>query len=354
MFDLNATIKWITAVLKAPDATAQEYAATNPPFMQSLLQLSLPAYVAAFIAGSIIGGIIGGSFTMGFGGVFVFLMVLVMSIVWTFVIAFVLDFLAGTFGGVKNFDNAYALVALAVIPACIGTAVSGIAWIGPLLGLLASIYSIVLTYQFVPVFLKVPEENRGKHFGISVLILFLVGGVLMLIYSTMFVTAALTSGVMEGIDDDTTESIEEIVESGGNAGMFGGAERVGRLVEEAQQDTWDPPSDGQLTEEQVETYIRNMEKTRALMERLGSKLENMDKKDGEEPSLSDVFGGIGDIARIGTAETEVVKTSGGNWAEHLWVKSALETARVQQDLDDAVKHNYELFLQYQEQIEALD
>lgn len=354
MFDLDATLKWITAVLKTPDAAARDYAATGAPFMQSLMQLTLPGYVVAFVIGSILSGVLGAGFAMGFGGMTLFLMMFVMSIVWTFVIAFVFDFLAGTFGGVKNFDSAYGMVALAVIPACLGTALSGIAWIGPLVSLLASIYSIVLTWQFVPVFLKVPEENRGKHFGISIAVLLVIGGILFAIYSTLFVAAAITTGMTGAVDEETESVIEDALDGEGPSGVFSGAERIGKLVEEAQQDTWDPPADGELTEEQVETYIRTMEKTKALVDRLGSKIENLEKKEGEEPDLGDVFGSIGDMARMGTAETEVVKTSGGNWAEHLWVKSAIETARVQQDLNDAVKHNYELYLEYQDRIDALD
>jgi hypothetical protein len=354
MFDLDATRKWITAVLKTPDAAARDYAATGAPFMQSLMQLTVPGYVVAFVVGSVLGGLLGSGFAMGFGGATLFLMVFVMSIAWTFVIAFVFDFFAGTFGGVKNFDSAYGMVALAVIPACLGTALSGIAWIGPLVSLLASIWSIVLTWQFVPVFLKVPEENRGKHFGVSIVVLLVIGGILFAVYTMLFVTAALTTGITGAVDDETGSVIEDALDGAGQSGVFSGAERIGKLVEQAQQDTWDPPADGELTEEQVETYIRNMEKTKALEDRLGSKIKSLEKKEGEEPDLGDVFGSIGDIARIGTAETEVVKTAGGNWAEHLWVKSAIETARVQQDLDDAVKHNYALYLEYQEEIDALD
>jgi hypothetical protein len=111
MFDLNATQKWITAVFKAPDATAQEYAASGAPFMQSFMQLTLPAYVAAFVVGSIVSAILGSGFTMGFGGAIGFLVVFVFQVAWTFVVAFVFDFLAGTFGGVRNFDNAYGMIA---------------------------------------------------------------------------------------------------------------------------------------------------------------------------------------------------------------------------------------------------
>lgn len=55
----------------------------------------------------------------------------------------------------------------------------------------------------------------------------------------------------------------------------------------------------------------------------------------KEPSLSDIFDGVGDA----------------NWAEHQWIKSQLEVARIQQDLNDTTEHNYRLFLKYQEIIE---
>ncbi len=354
MFDLNATQKWITAVLKAPEAAAQEYAAMGAPFMQSLMQLTLPAYAAAFVIGAIIAGILGSGFDMGYGGALGFTVMFVFQLAWTFLFAFVFDFLAGTFGGVRNFDNAYGMVALAVIPACIGTALSGIAWIGGLLALLAAIYSIVLTWQFVPHFLKVPEENRGKHFGVSVLVLLVIGAVFGVIFSTMFFAAAVTSGLSDAVDENTETVIENVLDGEGSPGLLAGAERVGNLVAEAEEDTYEPPSDGELTEEQVETYIRNMEKTKALRDRLDSNLKKIEGGEGSEPSLDAVFSGLGDITRLATAETEVVKTSGGNWAEHVWVKTTIETARIQQDLNDAVKHNYELYLEYQEKIDALD
>jgi len=355
MFDLNATQKWITAVFKTPDAAAREYAAAGAPFMQSFMQLTLPAYVAAFLVGGVLSAIFGSGDTMGFGGAIGFVVMFVLQVAWTFLLAFVFDFLAGTFGGVRNFDSAYGMIALAIIPAAVGTALSGIAWIGGVLTLLASIWSIVLTWQFVPYFQKVPEENRGKHFGVSVVVLLVIGLIFGVIYSTMFRATATTSGLGDAIDEDTQAVFEDALDGEGSPGFMAGAERVGNLVEDAQADTYDPPADGQLTEEQVETYIRNMEKTQALVGRLEGKFKQLEdqQQEGKEPSLTDVFGSIGDIARVATAETEVVKTAGGNWAEHTWVKSTLENAIVQQDLNDAVKHNYELYLEYQEQIDAL-
>ncbi len=50
------------------------------------------------------------------------------------------------------------------------------------------------------------------------------------------------------------------------------------------------------------------------------------------------------------AEMEVVKSGGGNWAEHQWVKEQLRIASIQKDLNDAVKHNYALYQKYADQL----
>jgi len=49
---------------------------------------------------------------------------------------------------------------------------------------------------------------------------------------------------------------------------------------------------------------------------------------------------------------EVVKSSGGNWAEHEWVKQQLRVARIQQgEGSDAIAHNYSLYKKYQEELD---
>jgi hypothetical protein len=50
---------------------------------------------------------------------------------------------------------------------------------------------------------------------------------------------------------------------------------------------------------------------------------------------------------------ELVKTSGGNWAEYTWVKNQLQTARIQKDINAAVKHNYSLYLKYEDELKEL-
>ena len=79
------------------------------------------------------------------------------------------------------------------------------------------------------------------------------------------------------------------------------------------------------------------------------------KEAGETPSAADMskmFGGIGKAMNANNAEMEVVKTGGGNWAEHIWVKEQLHIAKIQMgDGSDAIAHNYKLFQEYKEKLE---
>ncbi len=355
MFDINATIKWISAVLKTPAEVAPLYKATSAPFLQTFLQIVLPAFVGSYLIGGILGWVFGGSSGPGALGFIGFVMGLLFGLGWTFVVAFVFDFFAGTFGGVKNYDQAYATVGLAIVPACAGTILGALPWIGGLLSLAAGIYSLVLAWRFIPEFLAVPEDSRVKHFAASVGTLFVAGLIVMITWGMVFTAASVTSAVLSSdATEDSAEAVENIFESGQSTGVLGGVERSGQLMEQAELDVYEPPDDGELTEAQVETYISTLKKTKALRERIARKYEEFEEEKGKEPSLTDIFGGIGDMTRATSAEIEVVKTAGGNWKEHLWVKNAIETARVQQDINDAVSHNFALFGEYQEEIEAFD
>ena len=337
MFDVQATIRWVTAVLKDPNAAALAYKETSPPWMQTFLQISVPVYVGALIVGYILALITGGTLMYGGASIGLVLFSLLWSLGWTFVVAFIFDFLAGTFDGTRNFNAAYALVGLAIVPAGLGNAVAPLPLIGWLLSLAASIYSIVLAYRFVPIFLELPDANRVKHFVISIIAALIINVVVAGTLGALFLPSVVSGYPTTSTSEDTN--------------IFGGVSRQAEFAEAAAADTYDPPSDGEIDEDQMEDYVDVLKKTQALRERLTAKFENMEE---EEASMSDILGGVGDAMRLGTAEMEVVKTRGGNWAEHMWVKNQLETARVQQDLNDEVKHNYALFLEYQEQIEQFE
>ena len=116
MFDLQATQRWVTQVITDPNGAAAAYKETAAPWMATFMQITLPAYVAAMVVGAILAWITGGSMMYGGLSFGFFLFSLVWSLAWTFVIAFLFDILAGTFGGERNFNAAYALVGLTIVP----------------------------------------------------------------------------------------------------------------------------------------------------------------------------------------------------------------------------------------------
>lgn len=339
MFDIQATIKWVTAVVTDANSAATAYRETAATWQQSFMQLTLPLYVAAYLVAVIVAFLTGGALLFGGLSPGVFVFALVWGLAWTFVIAFIFDFLAGAFDGKRNFDAAYAVVALAIIPSAAGTAVSPLPWIGWLISLVASIYSLMLAYRFLPIFLEVPDAARVKHFVLSIVAALVVN--LLVVFTVGSVLAP--SVTFAPMDENVSEPV-------GNA-MFGGLERQADFAEAAARDSYDPPSDGELSEKQVRNYIDATAKTRALQERLTESWQGMED---EEPSLTDVLSGVGGALRLSTAEMEVVKSGGGNWAEHQWVKNQLETARIQQDLNSTTEHNYRIFLKYQDDIEQLE
>jgi hypothetical protein len=141
------------------------------------------------------------------------------------------------------------------------------------------------------------------------------------------------------------------IEAPGQGGLFGGFERQANIAEQAAADRYDPPGHGRVSDAQMRDYLRTLERTAELRDRLGRRFENVDE---DNPSLGDIFGGVSDAVRLGTAEMEVVKTAGGNWSEHQWVKNQIEIARVQRDGSPALEHNYQLFLEYRERIEQYE
>jgi hypothetical protein len=185
MFDLQATLRWVSAVLKDPNV-ASAYRETAPTWQQSFLQLTLPVYTAGYAIGLIVALVTGGTFLFGSPSVGMIILILIWALAWTFVMAFIFDYLAGVFDGKRNFDAAYAVVALAIVPAAIGSAIGPLPLIGWLINLAASIYSLMLAYRFIPTFLEVPEASRTKHFALSIVAAIVVNIVVTFTIGSMF------------------------------------------------------------------------------------------------------------------------------------------------------------------------
>ncbi len=69
--------------------------------------------------------------------------------------------------------------------------------------------------------------------------------------------------------------------------------------------------------------------------------------------IARVYKSTGNILGLANAEMEVVKTGGGNWAEHRWVKDQLRVAIVQQDGTEAIEHNFRLYQKYSQELDTI-
>jgi hypothetical protein len=280
---------------------------------------------------------------------------LVMGAIGFFIAVLVFNFLAGTFKGTPDFSRAFAAVSLAAIPAWVAGPVAGLVpYLGFFIAVAGGILSLVFLYKILPLALNVAEEKRAIHFVVSLVVVLICN--LVVGYVLGFGGAA---NQYRGSAYSTTETATGRTAS---SGMMGEAVRQAELMDAASADRYDPPSDGELDEDQVEEYVSVMRKTRALQAQYADKMEKLaaemkDKEEaGKSPTMADLgkmYSGAGGLISANNAEMEVVKSGGGNWAEHEWVKQQLRIAQIQQgDGSDANAHNYELYQKYEEELEA--
>jgi hypothetical protein len=222
-------------------------------------------------------------------------------------------------------------------------------WIGGLIALALGIFSLVQLWKIIPIYLEVPEGKRAAHYIVSLVATIVV----------MLVIGTVVNPIVYGPNASSTFSSV----SGSNdlgqpsGGLFGDAVRRGALMEAAMKDTYSPPADGRLTEKQVQSYASVVQRMTQLQTEAAARMQELAEKadkDGEF-SVRD-FGaamkGASELGSLATAEMEVVKESGGNWAEHGWVTQTLLTASRQKNTNDAVTHNYALYQKYENQIDA--
>lgn len=347
MFDPNKTISLIKGGLLDSDATWKSYHAENKSWKDTFIELTGPMILVSVILSSIFTWVFS-SFSMfgSQGGVGFTLMRLIAAVVGILVAAFIFSYIAGFFKGRHNFNKGFAALSLAAIPAYIGGVFSGLPFIGWLISLGLGILSLVFLYKILPSYLEVPEDKRVVHFIASLVATFII----VLIINLILGVGAYKSGAMNSMSQTDSKSV--------SSGLFGGVERQANMIENAGNDKFSPPSDGKVTENQITTLILNLSKAADYRKSQENKLKDLDDKmkDKKGFSFSDIgklTSGFNSVMSTANAEMEVVKTGGGNWAEHQWIKDQLRIANIQKDINDAVKHNYALYQKYADQLSGL-
>ncbi len=348
MIDINRTLKLVRGALFDAEATWRAYLPEAGDWKKTAFVLTVPLIIAAAVIGYVIALL--GSDTSIFAPFRPTLVTSALSIVTGAIVAAVFAAIfsafSGLFGGRTGFGLGLAATTLAFVPGYLGQALSWLPWIGWLLGLGLAIYSLVLLWRIIPIYLEVPDGKRAGHYIASLI----AGIAFMFILSTTVMRPFYPSDVgspfagMSGSDSGDSVS-----------GMFGGIARQAELMEAAEKDSYSPPSDGKLTDRQVREFIRVMQRVDEVMADKEEQMRNIAERaeKDEQMSLRDMstmMSGMTQMAGMNTLEIEMVKGGGGNFAEHRWVKESLRTAWLQKDVNDTVAHNYELFRKYEDQL----
>jgi len=350
-FDWNRTVSVIKGGLVDPENTWKSFLAENPPWQQTAMVLTGPLLLANVVLTMVFSRMIGGYSAFAYPGSWFSALIvgLVMGAITVAITTAVFNFLAGTFSGMPNFSRAFAAVSLAAIPSWVAGVIGAfVPFIGFLLALAGGILTLIYLYRIMPLALNVPQDKRIVHYVVSLLVIMIINFVVGMTLGMGAATTALQDAEYSSVGGSGSMA---------GAGVLGEVNRQSDLMDAAGSDTFEPPADGMLDEEQVEAYVTVLQKTRAIQadyaERMDALAKDMKAKEesGEAFSLADVgkaISGAGSMLGANNAEMEVVKSGGGNWAEHEWVKQQLRTARVQQgDGDEAVAHNYRLYQKYE-------
>ncbi len=348
MLDLQKTVTLIKGGLLEPRATWEAYLAEGHPWKETVLLLTGPLIVGSAVLAALVRWLFGGYYVFSprYGGAAELLLALALGALGVTLASFVLSFLAGVFKGRTDFSRALAAVSLAAIPSYIGNVIGALPWIGWLVSIVLAILSLVFLYQIIPLYLEVPQDRRVPHYAASLVVMFL---------ASLVLSALVGVGALSSRHPELSRHDEQAAASR-PSGMFGSFGRRAELMDAAANDQYDPPSDGYVSEAQMEQYLVTMRKTAELRGEQDAHMRELSEKGKKEESvsLSDIGKLTGTLMGAATAEMEVVKTAGGNWAEHQWVKEQLRVARIQKDIDDAVRHNYALYQKHADELKAYD
>ena len=348
MLDLNRTFSLVKGAMFDPDATWDSYLPEAGDWKKTVWLLTGPLIIATGLLSYILAMVFPSRIPfVGSPTLLSMLVGLIGAALGAAFVALVISMLAGLFKGEQSFPKALAATSLAFVPGYAGQILSNLPFIGWLLGLALFVYSLILLWRILPKYMAVPDSARVGHYILS-----LVGAIAGFVVTGFIATAI-------GLNRTSVDYRAEVTEhqkQERSTGMFGSMERVGKIIEAAEADEYDPPSDGELSKSQVKKYVDVMTKTAELRKSQTKDLKKLSERaeGGEVESLSEIFSGVGSMMQMTNAEMEVVKTGGGNWAEHLWVKEQLRVAMIQKDINKAVKHNYELYQQFESELRELN
>lgn len=175
--DINRLIERVKFIITTPktewNAIEAEQTSTKELYIGYILILAAISPIAGFLKMSIFGIKVPfvGTYRIGIGAsIGNMILNYVFTLVGVYIMALIIDFLAPTFGGSKNQLQALKTVAYAYTAAWIAGIALLIPWIGILILLIGSLYSIYLLYLGLPVTMKCPQEKSVGYTAVSIII----------------------------------------------------------------------------------------------------------------------------------------------------------------------------------------
>lgn len=190
-FDLARSATLLQNAGLDPEPTWQKYKAQPHDWPTTARLLAAPMVVIAAVLTTVFGALFGTAPIGGIGGFILYLIfMLVIGGLRLAIIGAAFGLLAGKFGGNSSFDEGFAIATLAAVPAFAGMVLGTIPWIGWIIALALSIYSLVLLYRGLPVFLDIPQEKRVAHFVVGLIVAIVASFVVSLIIGPLFLAGA--------------------------------------------------------------------------------------------------------------------------------------------------------------------
>jgi hypothetical protein len=226
----NPKSEW--PVIEAEQTTTKEL------YLRYILLLAAIAPVAGFLKMSVFG--IGvpmmGTYRLGFGAsIGNMLFSYVLTLVGVYIMAFVVNMLAPSFGGRKDDMQALKTVAYSYTAAWLAGVGQILPWVGMLILLAGSLYSIYLLSLGLPVTMKCPQERAMGYTAVTIVIAVIVS----------FAISAVVAGIIggRGMMGSPSSSMHFPAEGGFDKDSPGGKleewtkkmESAGKDVEEAQK-----------------------------------------------------------------------------------------------------------------------
>lgn len=200
--DTTSIINRVKAIVTSPKTTWPVIEAESDDvgsiYRKYLIVLAAIAPIAMFIGMSILGmSVMGVTVRTGFfSGIVQAVVTYALTLVMFYVIALIVDALAPKFGGQKNLNNAFKLVAYGST----ASMVAGVLYLFPALSLLvmlASLYSLYTIYIGLPVLMKNPPEKSLAYTAVLIVCGLLVG-ILFMILSSCFAPSMPKMGSADG------------------------------------------------------------------------------------------------------------------------------------------------------------